>query len=288
MARSRLRCILSQLIGHTGVVLLCAIMPAACIFDSDNHSKNDESFESISDPQVEEAPDIEPYRLLGAAFDMAVFGYQFREYFTSGEAVSFKNVNELTSDGFWEVEPGESADYKTRISVQRPIDPADFSGVVLIEWLNVYLGFELRPSWTAGHTEFLREGHVWIGVSAQKAGIDGVENPLIPFDLYLKAFNPDRYGSLDHPGDSFSFDIFSQVAQLVRNPTSVDVLEGLQPIAIIAVGNSDSASQLVTYINALQLRYNTFDGYMLHSRGGSGAPLSVVVVVEGGDERWER
>ncbi|HCD54872.1 MAG TPA: hypothetical protein DEQ90_05550 [Halieaceae bacterium] len=86
--------------------------------------------------------------------------------------------------------------------------------------------------------------------------------------------NPARYGSLEHPGDSFSYDMFSQAAQALREPADVDLLEGLEVQQMIALGESQSAGRLMTYINAIHPLYNTFDGYMVHSRGDGSSPLS--------------
>ena len=174
----------------------------------------------------------------------------------------------------WEVEAVSQAQYKTRIIVKRPIDPADFSGDVLVEWLNVTAGFETPPSWGTGQLEMRRGGAVWVGVSAQIVGIEGNPSGGLPLPLYLKAVNPERYGSLLHPGDSFSYDIFSQVAQAIRNPEGIDPLDGLAPQSLIAYGESQSAGRLVTYVNALQPLYNAFDGYMVHSRGDGSSPLA--------------
>ncbi|MDP4790016.1 MAG: alpha/beta hydrolase domain-containing protein, partial [Haliea sp.] len=82
------------------------------------------------------------------------------------------------------------------------------------------------------------------------------------------------YGSLEHPGDSFSYDMFSQAARALRSPGEVDMLDGLQVDYILALGESQSAGRLVTYINAVHPLYNTFDGYMVHSRGDGSSPLS--------------
>jgi hypothetical protein len=117
-----------------------------------------------------------------------------------------------------------------------------------------------------------RGGSVWVGVSAQLVGIEGSDRSLLP--LYLKAVNPARYGSLIHPGDSFSYDMFSQVAQAIRNPVGIDPLGGLVAEHLIAYGESQSAGRLATYVNAIQPLYNTFDGYMIHSRGDGSSPLS--------------
>ncbi|MBK6740322.1 MAG: hypothetical protein IPG64_22035 [Haliea sp.] len=43
---------------------------------------------------------------------------------------------------------------------------------------------------------------------------------------------------------------------------------------LIAYGESQSAGRLTTYVNAIHPLYNTFDGYMIHSRGDGGSPLS--------------
>jgi hypothetical protein len=48
----------------------------------------------------------------------------------------------------------------------------------------------------------------------------------------------------------------------------------LRPIRIIAVGESQSAFFLSTYINAVQPTAHVFDGFLVHSRGGSGASLT--------------
>src|SRR5262249_4168405 len=90
----------------------------------------------------------------------------------------------------------------------------------------------------------------------------------------LKAADPERYASLHHPGDSFSYDIYSQAGQAVRQPTTLDPLGGLVPKQVIAVGESQSAFRFVTYINAVDPLVRVYDGFLVHSRGGGGAALS--------------
>jgi len=226
----------------------------------------------IENPVVSLPPDEGSINLLALNFDLGTVGYQQAEYFLEGTASAFTNTSELGTDGVWTAEPAEQAAYKTRIVVYRPIDPADFNGTVLVEWLNVTAGFETPPSWGTGHLEMRRSGSAWVGVSAQLVGIEGSPRGLLP--LYLKAVNPARYGSLSHPGDSFSYDIFSQIAQAIRNPSEIDPLAGLVAERLIAYGESQSAGRLTTYVNAIHPLYNTFDGYMIHSRGDGSASLS--------------
>lgn len=199
-------------------------------------------------------------------------GYEEVEFFISGTAKSFTNVGELGSDGLWEVEDGETAQYKTRALVYRPKSASRFSGTVIVEWLNVSGGLDAAPDWISMHTEIFREGHVWVGVSAQIDGIEGRSNGI--GNLYLKAVDPERYGPLVHPGDSFSYEMFAQVAQALRRPTDVAPLQELVPERMMAVGESQSAGRLVTYVNALGPLYGLFEGYIIHSRGGGSRPLS--------------
>ncbi len=254
-------------------VALCIAVLGACSDSSDRPTLPPEpEYLPIAVADVSMPPDEGGINLLAQNFDLADVGYQQAEYFLEGNASAFTNLNELLADGQWQAEPVEQAAYKTRIVVYRPIDPDDFNGIVLMEWLNVTAGFETPPSWGTGQLEMRRGGSIWIGVSAQFVGIEGSENGLLP--LHLKAVNPARYGSLVHPGDSFSYDIFSQVAQAVREPTGIDPLDGLVAEHIIAYGESQSAGRLTTYVNAIHPLYNTFDGYMIHSRGRGSSSLS--------------
>lgn len=205
--------------------------------------------------------------LLGTtSFDLASVGYEQNEYFISGEANSYSSSNGTSSDGKWTVSAADAASYKSRILVYRPIDPAAFNGTVIIEWLNVSSGAEASSFWIMAHTELIRKGYAWVGVSAQKAGIEGGGANLAGLALYLKAWNPTRYSSLSHPGDKYSYDIFSQAAKAVLSPSGVDPLGGLKWKHALAAGESQSADYLVTYVNAFARLKNLFGGYLIHSR----------------------
>jgi hypothetical protein len=210
--------------------------------------------------------------LLSTTFELGDVGYEQQEFFVTGTASSFTNLNELGSDGMWNVEPGEKADYRTRVLMYTPVDMTSFSGSVYVEWLNVTTGFELPVSYGTAHTELLREGHAIALVSAQYVGVEGAENPLLP--LHLKAVNPARYGSLNHPGDSFSYDIFTQIAGLLSLVDSNELLGGARASLIFGMGQSQSASRLVTYFNAIQPLYRAFDGFLIQNRGAGSSSLA--------------
>ena len=111
----------------------------------------------------------------------------------------------------------DTADYRTRILVYRPADAARFNGTVLVEWLNVSGGVDGSPDWTFLHREVMRSGYAWVGVSAQSVGVHG--GPAImetAGPMNLIKVDPERYGSLSHPGDTFSFDMYAQAGAVAR------------------------------------------------------------------------
>jgi hypothetical protein len=215
--------------------------------------------------------------LQGTTFDLAQVGYQEQEFFVSGTASAFTSAAPLASDGLWTVTPGPTAAYKTRIVVHRPVNPKRFNGTVVVEWLNVSGGLDAAPDWTGAHTALIRGGFAWVGVSAQFVGVEGGAGLVGVVELPLKTVDPARYGSLVHPGDSFSYDIFSQVGQAIRHPAGVDVLGGLAVKRVLAAGESQSAFRMVTYVDGIHPLARVYDGFLIHSRGAGGpfgAPLS--------------
>jgi hypothetical protein len=203
------------------------------------------------------------------------YGYTEQEFTMAGEATAYAPDGEQGADGKWSVEADGTAPYTTRLLVRYPTDPDDFDGTVFVEWLNVSAGIDADADFGLAHEELLREGSAWVGVSAQKAGIEGGGALSIPgIELQgLQDSDPERYGDLSHPGDQYSYDIFSQAAQALWRPGDLDVLDGLRPEHVIGVGESQSAARMVTYVNAVQPVAKIYDGFLIHSRGGSGAPL---------------
>jgi len=217
-----------------------------------------------------------PFLGLGA-FDLKALGYVVEEYIVSGTATSYKLTGEPTADGAWTAKPAETAPYATRIVVVRPADPKKFSGTVAVEWLNVTGGLDAGPDWTYSHREMLRSGMAYVGVSAQKVGVEGGQSLGGP-GMPLKKANPARYGSLVHPGDNFSFDIFSQAGQAVKTGK---VLGPLKPLHVLATGESQSAVFMTTYVDAIDPIARVYDGFYIHSRFG-GAPPPESASMRGG------
>jgi hypothetical protein len=194
-----------------------------------------------------------PNLLLGA-YEADTLGYRAEEFFVSGTASSY-----ATED---------RADYTTRVVVLTPTDDAAFNGSVIVEWLNVSGGIDAPAVWFMAHREIARAGYAYVAVSAQRVGVEGGAS-LVGADMSLKAQDPDRYSRLSHPGDAFAYDIFSQVGSLVRN----GLLGRLDLKAVLAVGESQSAAYLTTYVNDVDPVAGVYDGFLVHSRFGPAAPL---------------
>jgi hypothetical protein len=213
-----------------------------------------------------------PALLLGA-FDISSVGYVAEEFFISGTASYYSSVAELSPDGRWSVTPSGAADFTTRIVVLTPRDRARFNGTVLVEWLNVSGGIDAPAVWMMAHREILRAGYGYVAVSVQRVGVEGGTN-LMGLDMSLKSQNPERYSSLLHPGDAYAYDIFSQAGRLIRDGQRDAILRGLGAEHIIALGESQSALFLTTYINAVDPLAEVYDGFLVHSRFGPAAPLN--------------
>jgi hypothetical protein len=203
--------------------------------------------------------------------DLDALGVDESEWFLEGEATSYRLVGEQTRDGRWTAEPAATAPFRTRIVVYRPSDAASFNGTVVVSWNNVTAGYDL---FGGESLEMIEGGYAFVGVTTQKVGIVG----LPPMKQGLASWDPERYGSLAHPGDDYSFDIYTQAARAVgpdRRRDGVDPLGGLDVRHLVAMGGSQSAGRLATYINAVHPLTETFDAYLPTIWFGSGTPLEV-------------
>jgi hypothetical protein len=208
-------------------------------------------------------------------YDLATLGYEETEFSIEGKATSYELQGDRGTDGRWAVSPGAEAPFRTRFVVRRPIESSRFSGTAVVEWHNVSAGIDAAPDWGFFHRHLAAQGHAWVGVSAQKVGIDGggfVES------IHLKLLAPERYGELVHPGDAWSFDIFTQVAALLKGSGDDNPLGGIVPERLIAAGESQSAACLVTYINAIDHQARLFDGFFVHGRPGVGVSIDGIFI----------
>jgi hypothetical protein len=212
----------------------------------------------IASPDIPGAP-THNYPFFASNHDLPTHGFVEQEFYFQGTANRY-NTPSLATGSI--IDSGHP--YLTRMLVRRPADPKQFNGTVLVEWLNVTNGFDADNTWFFSWEHILKEGYAWVGVSAQEVGV-----------ARLQTWNPTRYGSLDVTqggtitGDDLSYDIFSQAGQAVRQPMRVDPLGGLKARRVIAIGESQSASRLATYINSINPLANEYDGFLVLSTLGN-------------------
>lgn len=208
---------------------------------------------------------------------LAANGYVADEYFFGGIATAYEPAKPLGADGRWKFAASATAPYASRMIVYRPERAEDFNGTVYVEWLNVTAGFETSAVYGLVHNELMRKGAAWVGVSAQAGGVQGTDSVIDVAGVPpggLKASDPARYAALDHPGDRYSFDIFSQAGVATAGDArGVKPLGDLEPKRVLAIGKSQSAFRLMTYVNGVQPIAGVYDGFLIASRHRSGAPL---------------
>lgn len=193
-----------------------------------------------------------------AIYDLGRYGYTEQEYFVEGTATSTDIVptDYVLPDSGPTVSPGTKARYKTRMVVIRP--PRErFNGWAMVEWANVTFQQDVMFAASELHAYLMREGYAMVFVSAQKQGVDGAPTS-------MRSWDPVRYGSLVHPGDAYSFDIFSQALAAVRTRSrlQIDPMGGLPVDRVIADGSSQSCGRLKAYINGVAEAASLADGYL--------------------------
>lgn len=211
--------------------------------------------------------------------DLSAAGYVEQELRVTARARTYRSLHPaFAPDGRFELVARDPVPVVTRVVVRRPVDPRASSGTVVLEWLNVSSGADTAPGYGFFGSEVVRRGHVWVGLSAQKAGIESAP-ALVQIEggielVGVRQADPERYGSLHHPGDAHAYDLFTAVARALRDPAHPgNPLSDLEVHRILATGESQSAYALTTYVDGVQPVERAIDGFLIHSRGGPTAPL---------------
>jgi hypothetical protein len=254
-----LGCRLPAALARARVATVAIILLAAFAFGARAGSVPNPTVSGpIASPDIPGAP-THNYPFFASNHDLPTHGFVEQEFYFQGTANRY-NTPSLATGSI--IDSGHP--YLTRMLVRRPADPKQFNGTVLVEWLNVTNGFDADNQWFFSWKHVLKEGYAWVGVSAQEVGV-----------ARLQTWNPTRYGSLDVTqggtitGDALSYDIFSQAGQAVKHSMGVDPLGGLKARHVIAIGESQSASRLATYINSINPLANEYDGFVVLSTLGN-------------------
>jgi hypothetical protein len=198
------------------------------------------------------------------AAEVAGQGYREEEFYVEGAASAYvvqPAQNRATPDA------GNPYNFKTRVIVRRPVSAGRFNGTVILEWINASSNSDQENDWLWSHEHLMREGYAYVGVTAERGGIEGTA-------YGLKKWNAARYGSLNvdaagkFTANELSYDIYSQVAQALKQPQGVKLLGDLEVRNIIATGHSSSGARLNAYYNAIHPLAGVIDGFVLHGAPG--------------------
>jgi hypothetical protein len=192
---------------------------------------------------------------------LAEAGYTEQEFKMAGTTNVYRENGIWGSNGDWGISVSQSnVPYTTRLLVRYP-SAAKFNGTVVFEWTNVTTGGDQDPVWSEMGEEAVRQGYAWVGVTAQKAGMED-----------LVRWDPTRYAGLGDSNDGQSYSIFTQAAEAVK-ADSATLLGGLTPKKLIGTGDSQSAFRVDTYVNAFQPVTDAFNGFIAIGRAVTAAPL---------------
>jgi hypothetical protein len=190
------------------------------------------------------------------------YDYAEKEFKMSGTTNVYRENGFWGSNGQWSIAVSQSnIPYTTRLLVRYPKNPAKFNGTVVFEWTNVTTGGDQDPVWSEIGEEAVRQGYAFVGVTAQKAGMED-----------LVRWDPSRYAGLGDSTDGQSYSIFTQAAEAVKADSGT-LLGGLTPKRLIGMGDSQSAFRVDTYVNAFQPVTHAFDGFIAVGRAVTAAPL---------------
>lgn len=218
--------------------------------------------------------------------DLSAYGYLEEEYLISGEA----NIYSWQQGEQYAKVEREGARYGSRFLVRKPSDPSKFSGNVIVEMFNWARAYDRAIcSWGNCYEYLMEEGDVWVGISIRATVIDS-----------LKRFDPIRYKRLSYENpipvehrkdrpqsntyhddytnpnceNGLTWDMYSQVALALRDPSEGSPLHGYPVKAIIGTGAT--AGDLATYVAAIdpiccrEDGGNIFDGYLIFMTGAPG------------------
>ena len=193
--------------------------------------------------------------------------YTETEYFMSGAATVY-TYNDPPVRG--EIIPlDEDVPYKTRIIVRTPTDPADFTGTLVIEWLNSTAGFDIASVWDASAEHFTRSGWAYVGVTNATNIITFLTSgcPLLGISIFDDQCGT-RYTGLEMSENGQAFEMVSQIANLLKSNAHMNPLYPDYPVErIFHTGQSQQGGSMVTYASAFHFPVN--DGYFIQAAGSA-------------------
>ncbi len=193
--------------------------------------------------------------------DLSVDGYMEEEILMSGTAQTYEYIDGLAESPLVQPTETDPAPYTTRILIRRPINAADFNGVVYMELLNATARYDGAPMWNLTYPSMIQDGAAWVGVTfsgrtiqfmRDEWGIDAFPSP-----AGSQPRNRSRYATLSITNRAHTWDILNQAAALLKaDDDSRNPMQGFAIDTIIATGYSQSARYVNTFANSFFPSYS--------------------------------
>ena len=235
----------------------------------------------------------------GGGPSLAEAGYSEAEYAASGTATSYASASgDCPPDGVWELEPSGEADYCTRVIVRRPDDAVGLQrhgrgGVAQRQRrgrLRARLHVPCRRARRGAATRGWACPRSGSAIEGGDIAVDGARGAGRRASARVSGEDPERTATSTTRATPFAYDIFTQVGARPPLPRCSTRSTGSRCERVLAVGESQSAFTLTTYVNGVQPLTEQFDGFLIHSRGGgrragrARSGLDVVSAIVGADD----
>ena len=224
----------------------------------------------------------------GALQDLDALGYTEREYVvTPSKPRVYSYVGKSTRTTARKAPRSPQGEYRSRIIVRAPQDPAAFNGRVLVEMMNTTALVDLDIAWQQAHGYLMRDGWAYVGITVQQTGLSALrgfrQDPTRYADLRLNLMTPKaaKAGSAGLRDPSIAWDLTSQVGALMGSDTAANPLAGYDVESMFLTGQSQMAGYAATYINAIHPRHRVFDGFLVAYRGAGATNLQYAAPRDG-------
>lgn len=245
-----------------------------------------EGTESIASVDVTAIPGSRIFT--GALQDLDTLGYRESEYLlTLSDPQVYSYTGETTEVTTSAAPTSPQGQYRSRMIVRLPEDPADFNGRVLVEMMNTTTLVDLDVAWEQAHEYLAREGWGYVGLTVQQTGINALANftrersryQNLGLNLVTPAAAADAGNAARDP--SLAWDLTSAVGSYVESADPRGPFAGYDITSTYLTGQSQMAGYAVTYINAVHPLHQVYDGFLVSYRGTRATNLQYVAPESG-------
>ena len=256
----------AKIISFTMAIALILALCFSTLACTTPESKQTVPLPTVTGP-IPVTADSRPFNPSGGT-DFESPGYVEEEYFISGKANEYELVAPDDTSSFAVEVRAPYLPYTTRMLVRRPATPKNFSGNVIVEWLNPSTGYDLATGWTCFHQHMMRNGDIWVGITCRGVTVDA-----------LKKFDPTRYETLYLARErAQAWDIFTQVGALLKSNDKSNPLRGFKVKYLYGHGYSQTGAMMITYINFFHSLAKLGNGkpiYDGHLAAAAGGPIYI-------------